>query len=484
MRWQNNKTFYKSLTLFIIWAGLICMTVLACDEADSEDPVTPDNNQGDPVEVETDYVCDPAVADVTPGTDIFFHLGRLDDVDGDGIEDLITVGEFMQGGVIGSLSYWIRGLDTAERFEAEPRLIGEGLGGIPVVIDLDNDGDNDIIAAAYFKADDAGVKEGVAWYERIADPAPSCPAGEWKYHVITTELGPGIELEVVYDLVEEGDRWALFSTHTNSLLGEPESHLYIAQIPEDPHSEWTFEPISHGIESIKRDPGVLAPGVVGHGDIDNDGDIDILLSGDGDPRVFWYEHDGNGAFVQHELEEDLRQASGVKVLDIDGNGTNEAIMTGFENDVIKIYVGVSSAGTQATHIVSDEARGAACVSVEDFNDDGKLDILASQFGRAIEGDQAASYLGNLAIYYQGATLDDWTRETIMGDDDDLFFPAQATVTDLDADGDLDIIQPAGFFVAQMYGRLPSGELFWLENTDTGFEKHNIIKKGQLYPWRP
>ena len=73
-------------------------------------------------------------------------------------------------------------------------------------------------------------------------------------------------------------------------------------------------------------------------DYDSDGDLDVLLSGDGDPRVFWLEQTSPGAFVQHVLETGLSQAGGCKVVDLDGDGANELVVTGYETNAVYVYV--------------------------------------------------------------------------------------------------------------------------------------------------
>jgi len=60
------------------------------------------------------------------------------------------------------------------------------------------------------------------------------------------------------------------------------------------------------------------------------------VSGDGDERVFLYEQT-EGGFREHVLEESLGQAGGVKFADLDGDGDQELIMTGYEDDAVFIY---------------------------------------------------------------------------------------------------------------------------------------------------
>ena len=66
-------------------------------------------------------------------------------------------------------------------------------------------------------------------------------------------------------------------------------------------------------------------------------DIDLVVSGDGDERVLIYEQTDEGAFREHVLEQSLGQAGGVTFADLDGDGDEELVMTGYEDDAIYIY---------------------------------------------------------------------------------------------------------------------------------------------------
>jgi len=63
----------------------------------------------------------------------------------------------------------------------------------------------------------------------------------------------------------------------------------VFDISADPTQPWTRTQITTGIQSRKGSfvAPQAAPGIFGVGDIDGDADKDILLSGDGDPHVYW-----------------------------------------------------------------------------------------------------------------------------------------------------------------------------------------------------
>ena len=61
------------------------------------------------------------------------------------------------------------------------------------------------------------------------------------------------------------------------------------------------------------------------------------MSGDGDPRIFLFEQTAPGEFVQHTLETNLGQAGGMLIEDFDGDGDNELLVTGYEDNVLFIY---------------------------------------------------------------------------------------------------------------------------------------------------
>jgi hypothetical protein len=80
-----------------------------------------------------------------------------------------------------------------------------------------------------------------------------------------------------------------------------------------------------------------APGVFGFGDLDGDGDLDLAVSGDGDPRLFWFEQRPGASFVTHILDADAGEGGGMSIADLYGDGRNEVVVTSYDDNAVYIY---------------------------------------------------------------------------------------------------------------------------------------------------
>ena len=274
---------------------------------------------------------------VASGNELFFHHVEFVDMDNDGIRDAVTVGERKPSfGASVSKVMWFKGTDGAGRFDTTPIEIGDGLGSIPTAYDLDGDGDLDLLSGEYFYANAASF----AWLENPGDPTQP-----FTRHVIADDVGPAIQLTLVPDLYGDGVLRAIGSNHTNTLddASAPEAAAYVLDVPAPGQVKsvgaWPKVKISEGIVSVKSPmfSPMAAPGIFGTGDIDGDSDVDVLLSGDGDPHVYWLRNMGPGQFETHILENDLSQAGGMKVVDLDGDGKNELVVTGYTANSVRVY---------------------------------------------------------------------------------------------------------------------------------------------------
>ena len=258
----------------------------------------------------------------------FFHHAEWVDFDGDGIKDLVTVAE--EKGFSGDGSAEVQvflGNTTADRFNKQPISLGSGLGSFPRVLDLDGDGDLDIASAEYF-----GSKGSFAWLENLG-------AGKWTKRYIDATAGKSIQLSFVDNLLGDGKLVAVGASHTNTVDNPKDgpSAVYVYTIPADVKSLWPRVQISEGMVSVKSPMmGKMgAPGVFSVGDVDGDKDLDVVVHGDGDPRVFWLEQLPGGKFATHVIATDMSQG-GVAVADFDGDGIDEIVASSYDRNRLRL----------------------------------------------------------------------------------------------------------------------------------------------------
>jgi len=176
-------------------------------------------------------------------------------------------------------------------------------------------------------------------------------------------------------------------------------------------------------------------GSVAWGDYDNDGDLDILLTGsdpDDNPVSKIYKNNGNGSFTeQTSISLSNVKNSSVDWGDYDNDGDMDILLTGIDEnntDISKIYKnnGNNSFTEQLNVSLTGVIRGS--VGWYDYDNDGDLDIFLS-------GD-TASYKPVSKIYKNNGD-NSFSEQTDISLDGIL--RGSVNWGDYDNDGDLDIL---------------------------------------------
>lgn len=268
---------------------------------------------------------------VAPGAAAFYHRALLHDLDGDGLRDLITVAETAATAQVEVFA----GTDDPTRFATTPHVLALGGGSLPILHDADADGDLDIVSGQYFDRSASFV-----WFEQVSPPNPAQRFGGWVRHLMAVGLGGAIQVLHVPGLGLVG------SNHTNTTSGPPgtaESGIYLLEPGADPRLPWRTTLLSQGVVSrpdtaAGQQQG--APGVIGHGDVDRDGDLDLVVSGDGDPRLLWLERVGPRRFETREVARGFGQAGGAAV--IHRGRHSEVFFNSYDDDSVNLFRFIAS----------------------------------------------------------------------------------------------------------------------------------------------
>ncbi len=264
--------------------------------------------------------------------------------------------------------------------------------------DVDGDGDEDVISASW-------AADKIAWFKNIN--------GQGNFY---------LEQVVSYD------SYLVKTVFTSDLDGDGDLDLLAASVGDDTIA-W-FENIDglglFGPKQVISDT-VERAWFVHAGDLDGDGDNDVLAVSYWDQQLIWYENtDGQGAFGPEQI---IQTGTGYKsalAKDMDGDGDLD-LVTGsqsFGGDVAwhENIDGLGTFGVQ--QIIADDAQNPEAIFVEDLDGDGDNDIMAAGY--------------NLVSWYENIDgLGNFGEARVISTD--VIDGTSVFATDLDLDGDLDVL---------------------------------------------
>ena len=337
----------------------------------------------------------------------------VEDVDGDGNQDVVTASR------IGDSITWYR--NTGDGVFSAPTNVNDSADGALSVFLVDVDGDDDLDLFSTSRFDNK-----VALYKNIDG------AGEFGAEEVLTSVGvPGAQVVNVADIDGDGDDDVLTAAFAN------DSVLWTENLGQGQFGEpQLISDRTNGTESV-----------VG-ADFDGDGDIDVASVSYFDDKIAWYENiDGAGTFGPQRVvaragvaPEDLFAA------DIDGDDDIDLLTTSRDENTISWYENVDGLGTFGTaRLISDTQLGPSIVRAADMDGDGDLDVLAN------------GYDGFTFAWYENLDgLGDFGDEEIIASLADGSVPTGIDATDIDGDGDLDVVTTTG----------GDDQVAWYENLDS------------------
>jgi enediyne biosynthesis protein E4 len=337
-----------------------------------------------------------------------------------------------------------------------------------IVADFDNDGDPDLYVTSYglnrlYRNEGNGTFKEIAAEAGVGNTGWSTSAAFFDYD------GDGlldlyVARYIIFDpakIPKRGDpdhpctfRGVAVVCGPMSLPGQPDILYH-----NNGDGTFTDVTLETGVGNVKPSFGL---GVV-TGDVDNDGDPDILVANDSEPN-FLFINDGRGHFTEQALMAGVAYSGdgrgqanmGVTLGDPDGDGDLDVFITHFSHDYATLFTNDGKGNFEDTSLRAGLVEPTIIslnwgTDFSDFDNDGDEDLFISNGHVYPEADDA--HIGSSFLQHCQIFLNDGKArytEATSGAGPAMAYKAAhrgAAFGDVDDDGDIDVI------VTRMYERL-------------------------------
>lgn len=319
---------------------------------------------------------------------------RTTDLNNDGKKDLVAIGESNQELI------WIPQVETSE-FDNDYTVICDTL-NIPrslSVADVNSDNHQDIIVTFY-------SYPGLVWFENMGD------ADAFSARIISDSTLNKARTATPADLDGDGDLDLL-------VAAENSDHLVWFENLDGQGNFGTSNVIYTEHNEINT---IFA------GDIDGDGDLDVAVSSSFDDRISWFENEnGLGSFGDINIvSTSLDYPNGVTGRDIDQDGDMDLVAGEYSGNVLAWFENIDGEGAFGNQtIISDQLDDQRTLAVEDFDMDNDYDILVASSG------------SDEVYFFENLDAGQNFSSNLLADN--FLYPYQVLFSDLDDDGDLEIL---------------------------------------------
>jgi hypothetical protein len=231
--------------------------------------------------------------------------------------------------------------------------------------------------------------------------------GQWRPHTIDSNLPHATFIDIA-DIDGDGDL-------DMAANGSPFVRWYQNNLPD---TIWPINDIDNSLY------GAVGLAIV---DIDGDDTLDVVAAGYNSNDIRWYKNEGGTPIYwrQYIIDDYFYGAEGLIVGDIDADGDPDVVVTGTIVDQLAWFENKLPDTNWKKHIIDDDLPGANGVDVGDIDGDDDLDVVVTGL-----------YANDVRWYENNLPDTIWNPITIVGNLSGAFF---ARIADIDGDNTLDVV---------------------------------------------
>ena len=252
------------------------------------------------------------------------------------------------------------------------------------------------------------------FYSRNADFAvPANTSFQMARKIITNDFNNDGRHDVAF--IQHGPDFAPYEPrHNDIMLSQPDGSYEVTRLP-GPKS------LFHGGSS---------------GDIDNDGDVDILVTPGPDNEVLLYLNNGDGTFSHSTLFSDIGRNYNMVLWDVDDDGNLDVLLDGHE-EPLAIFWGDGAGDFSDRQVISGfDDQVMHDIDFADFDGDGKMELAVLSSLKGMKK-RKGWYVG---FKIQTVRHTDRTfSEPVLIHHSPIFWLAWITACDLKDDGRVDLV---------------------------------------------